>query len=788
VLGSGVPGGKRLRYAAPILLLAFFALGMVQVTHASLTFDEGPHLAIGYATLRTGDFRLQPVHIHPPLANVLAAAPLLLQDDLPDPRAVSGWEINSLSAITDAVVWQCPYPKRIAVAGRVPILFLGTLLGALIYRWAQDLGGHNAALLALALYAFDPNCIAHAALITTDTAATLFIVATLYVMYHWSRANHTPYARWSKLTLAGVLLGLALLTKVSALMLIPVTGAIVLIKAWVLEKRAKQSLVRAALWLSSLLLLAGFTVWAGYRFEVATVPGFASHVPAATHLKIYLSLREHYELGHPAYALGRVSHHGWWWYFPLAFILKTPLPVLILGFINLGRICSVLSMRLSRRWLSRLPALLSLSLFPAAYAVSALFSTVDIGYRHLLPLLPFLQLTTGVGMGSAWTLPPLRLVRTARLRHLTLTILLGWMALGTMSTLPYPLTFFNEIAGGPSQGYRYLVDSNLDWGQNLWDLRRWMDQHGERHVFYAHYSPARPEAYGVPADFLPPDPRAVEFTPWHPAPGLYAIGATVLQGPYAPDLNTFAWFRYYEPVAVLGHALFLYRVPPSPTPSWAVLCAGTLEPALLKARTGNPMIRIIRPDCTQSQVYPEREGPGLYVTPPTLSEPDSGYLLLVERNAAGDPTLHVFSVDHGAPAPEHPIVPTVTMDGPLAFLGYTVVTEQPAPGHPLLVQTHWRITGVPTRPLSLMAHLTGPLEEAVAVGDSLGYSIDQWQPGDILIQTHRLDIPAELTEGTELNLRFGAYWLDTMERWHLASEPTRVAISPSLPITLKETQ
>ncbi|HHE70955.1 MAG TPA: hypothetical protein ENL34_01550, partial [Chloroflexi bacterium] len=86
MLGSGIPIGERLRYAAPILLLAFFALGMVQVTHASLTFDEGPHLAIGYATLRTGDFRLQPIHIHPPLANVLAAAPLLLQDDLPDPR------------------------------------------------------------------------------------------------------------------------------------------------------------------------------------------------------------------------------------------------------------------------------------------------------------------------------------------------------------------------------------------------------------------------------------------------------------------------------------------------------------------------------------------------------------------------------------------------------------------------------------------------------------------------------------------------------------------------------
>ena len=87
-----------------LLLLVFFALGMTQVRYASITFDEGPHLAVGYTTLRTRDLRLQPVHIHPPLANVLAAAPLLLQPDLPDPTTIDGWESASLSAIADAVV------------------------------------------------------------------------------------------------------------------------------------------------------------------------------------------------------------------------------------------------------------------------------------------------------------------------------------------------------------------------------------------------------------------------------------------------------------------------------------------------------------------------------------------------------------------------------------------------------------------------------------------------------------------------------------------------------------
>ena len=105
---------------------------MTHARTASITFDEGPHLAIGYATLRAGDLRLQPVHIHPPLANCMAAAPLLLQDDLPDPRAISGWEIASLSAITDSVVWQYPHPRRLALASRFPIILMTLLLGTII--------------------------------------------------------------------------------------------------------------------------------------------------------------------------------------------------------------------------------------------------------------------------------------------------------------------------------------------------------------------------------------------------------------------------------------------------------------------------------------------------------------------------------------------------------------------------------------------------------------------------------------------------------------------------------
>ncbi|MEA3308575.1 MAG: phospholipid carrier-dependent glycosyltransferase, partial [Chloroflexota bacterium] len=553
----GTRAGDRLRpdwraYGAQLLLLAlllaYFAQGLAQVTAASITFDEGPHLAIGYATLRTGDFRLQPVHVHPPLANVLAAAPLLLQPDLPNPREIDGWELNSLSAITDAVVWQYPHPRRLAVAGRLPILLLSVLLGALVYRWSADLGARRAGLLALALCAFDPNLIAHGSLITTDMAAVCFSVAVLYTVSRRGSEKARERDRW--LLAAGVLLGLAQLAKVSALMLVPVVGLLLSVESYRLQiesyklqvaswKRWLAQFVRHALWV---FLPAILVVWAGYGFEVGPVPGLPFPVPAATHLKIFLALREHYALGHPTFLLGRLNDHGWWWYFPVAFALKTPLPTLILA-LWAGLCMAFYITRNLPNVKRQMSKWLPVTLFPLLYAGSTLFSTVNIGYRHLLPILPFLY----IGITSC------KSQVKSYISQITHYGLLVWLLLGTLATSPYPLTFFNELAGGPENGYRSLVDSNLDWGQNLWDLKSWMDDNAYKHVYYAHYSPARPAAYGIHADFLPPDPRAVAFTSWCPEPGLYAISATVLQGPYAPDRNTYAWFRAQEPAARLGN-------------------------------------------------------------------------------------------------------------------------------------------------------------------------------------------------------------------------------------------
>ncbi len=725
---------------ALLLLLCLFAQALGHARRSSLTFDEGPHLAAGYAYLRTGDLRLQPVHIHPPLANILAAAPLLLQPDLPDPRTVDGWGIASLSAITDTVIWQYPHPARLAMAGRLPIILMTLLLGAVVFRWARDLSGAWGEIIALTLYAFDPNIIAHGSLVTTDMATTWWGTLALFLTWRFLRASQWRRSK-RYFASAGVALGLALASKVSALALIPV-----LVLLWLIPpgKPLRQRLIAVA----GNLLLSALVLWAVYGFEARPITGIPWPLPAATHLEIYRSLQEHYRLGHPAFLRGCNSNRGWWFYFPVAFLLKTPLPTLLL-FIG----ALVKGIRTVRRkspahrpltpWIARWGPIL---LFPLWYLALTPMSSVNIGYRHLLPLLPFLFIYTGCLL--RFTFYALRF---------TLYMLLLWLLIGTLRIAPHYLAFFNEIIRGPDNGYRYLVDSNLDWGQNLWELRDWMRANRVERVFYAHFSPARPQVYGIQADFLPPDPRAVPFAPLAPAPGIYAIGATVLQGVYTPDVNTYAWFRTHEPVARLGHALFIYRVDPRPAPTWAAVCADpvpVLDAEVIRANLGQPQLRVLSVDCWRGWVWPTGDT-GLFVLPPDAASPPGTTLELSARHPDGRPAYQAFRADT-RPSPEHPA--EIALEGPLTFLGIT--TEQRPSA--LEVYTWWQVTEGPIpRPFSIMGHLLNAAGEMIGQADGLAVSPTELLPGDILIQCHRF----EGAPGMPLSLRTGVYWLDTMERW-----------------------
>ena len=199
-----------------------------------------------------------------------------------------------------------------------------------------------------------------------------------------------------------------------------------------------------------------------------------------------------------------------------------------------------------------------------------------------------------------------------------------WFVGGTWKVAHSPLEFFNELAGGSKGGYQYLVDSNIDWGQNLWTLRQWIEQSDVDQVKYAHYSPASPEQYDIQSVFLPPDPRAITFTPWHPESGTYVIGATILQGAYTSDPNTYAYFRAREPDARIGGALFIYNIDQRLKPSCVVSCDLEPTPDTIRRQLSDHTVRVIQIDCQQTQVFPTSEGTGFVITSPKGNVPISG--------------------------------------------------------------------------------------------------------------------------------------------------------------------
>ena len=775
---SKVPVGLHL--VALALLCLMFAQGVGSAVRTSITVDEGLHIASGYTIWRSGDYRL--VEEHPPLVKLLEALPLLPVPDLPDPRTLPAWDeaaaptAESLPLLHMAQQLIYPYRPidRLVVAARIPSALLAALLGAVVFRWAADLGGGRAGLLALCLLAFDPNVVAHAAVAGTDLGTACFVTLALFTLTRFLRRPTGPRLIW-----AGVALGLAQAAKLSAALLLPVAALLILLG---LPKRRLASL-------TLLLGLTGVTFWGIYGFEIGSAPGLPFPVPAASHAIPWMRLLEHTGSGHPAFLLGENSAQGWWYYFPVAFALKTPLPTLILltvaALANLRRpSCAHFA-----HWRTHVRRWGALTLFTALYILSSLLSTLNIGYRHLLPILPLLFVAIGTLIQRA---APSRLTFDAS--RFTLYALLAWLALGALRIFPHYLAYFNELAGGPDEGYRFLADSNTDWGQAYKDLARFQQARGIGPVRLSAFIFYDPAIYGVEYEPLTPmrgDTPAVFPSRFDPPPGDYVISATTLDGIPLADPEMYDWFRRREPDAKIGHALFYYHVTePGPPPGWVAQCTtpvAPLSPQAVAEGFGRDDLRRAYFDCTQSWLYPDGgESPGWYVifrggeteTEFIQFQREPLTLTYEQRVPRGEPsfTIHAWhprpsaawqaGMTSGpfvaAPSDCGPaqafdagtrVTAPVEMNGPLAFLGYRLDDETIVLGQTVELWTYWAVTQPPTGPVSLMAHLLNEAGQPAAVGDGLGAPVEQWRPGDVILQRHALPLPP--------NAAPGAYWVQS---------------------------
>lgn len=527
-------------WLALALLWLAFTLLLTSAVKKSPTMDEGNHIARGAAFLGTGDPRLSLEH--PPLVNTLSALPAHLLLDLRLPLdAGPWWEAAEWYHFADDFLWRAnPNPEQIVFLARLPVMGLGLLLAALVFRWASDLGGARAGLLALALVALDPNLLAHARLSTTDLGGTFFVFLAAYALWSYARSP----GRW-RLVAAGIAMGLAFSAKMSAALFGPLLALALMGDALVAGPGRARRVVARLVALAIMAALALLTVWAAYGFQAGPLDPGGITLPAPTYVRGVRAIWSKSSSASPNYLLGEIKDAGWWYYFVVALLVKTPLPTLALWL---------------QSWFRRPGrAALFILLPPALYFLATTTSNLNIGYRHLLPILPFLAVCAGQVASAA--------LRFA-FRVLPFFLVL-WLALNSLFIYPHFLAFFNAVQGGPEHGWRVLADSNIDWGQDLKGLKAYMDAHQIERVKLSWFGSAYPERYGIAYDPLPGVGFPSHFDLWSdppfnradPEPGVYAISATNLVGAVLPDHEIYAWFREREPAAKVGYSIFIYEVP-----------------------------------------------------------------------------------------------------------------------------------------------------------------------------------------------------------------------------------
>lgn len=527
--------------------------------------DEQNHLARGLAFLHSGDPRLSLEH--PPLVNSLSALPLLTLPTLHIPFDDPSWvDLAPAGAywyfFADKLLWQANQDvTRMIFLARLPIIFLTIGLALLGYRFARALWGRTAVPFALFLFLFEPNLLAHGRLTTTDLGGTFFNLLAFYLVWQlWQ----TPQWHWPRWAWTAVGLGLSFSSKLSTLSFVPILGLLAILPLYPTSPPAPywQAVARRLAQLISAGCLALLVTWACFGFEwgvfrfasdrLAFLNSYSGPMPTfwAGIDQILNVSRD----GRSTFLLGQFSNNGFWHYFPVAFLVKTPLAILLSFPIAL--------LAGWRRPAGR-TAVLFLCLPACLYFGISIWSGVNIGYRHLLPMLPFLLLLI-VG-----------LVGHGRGRFL-LAVFTAVLLLETLTAHPHYLSFFNQAAGGPANGHTLLIDSNIDWGQDLRRLKTWMDAQGVDTINLGWFGTARPDYYGIhyqplpglggvgqPAFFDAWWQQPPPFNPTQPEPGLYAISATSLQEfPLQDDEKlVYAWFRQRPPDARIGYSIFIYEVP-----------------------------------------------------------------------------------------------------------------------------------------------------------------------------------------------------------------------------------
>lgn len=604
---------KNQYYLVTIILLAVFIVSVLLSLQESTTSDERAHIPAAYSYVKYLDMHINPEH--PPLLKDLAGLPLLFMD-LRFPIENTLWTEGLKEPLGDRFIYNEQWDlgtmfifsndaDAVMFWSRFPIILIALLLGFFIFQWTKELAGTVAGLFALVLYAFDPNVLGHNHYVTTDLGIAAFIFISFYFFIKFLKKP-----AWKNVLLAGIFLGLAQLTKFSAVLLFPYFGLILVVYALAKKNPAfiKLSVLKfkwndfwnfIGKYILVVIICFGI-IWISYNFNTFNMPenriaevseayignGEAGAItkniinkissiplmgPIADYLWGVAMVLVRVAGGNTYYFMGEIYKEAKALYFPLVFSIKETLPFLFLllttSLFTLFQISKNLYeqknglikkvWKIITNYLRTGLIQYSMFGFVVLYSYLSITGNLTIGFRHLFPIMPFLYVLIAKKVFDFSKNIHSKLSRVTF--NISLSIIVIWIILIPIIHFPSYLSYFNELVGGPKNGYHYVTDSNTDWGQDLKRLASFLNNHPEiGKIRVDYFGGASPEYY-----------LRDKFVQWHsywdPEPGWYAVSAGYMQESIYKKKplgeKSYLWTLNYEPIRI-GDSIFVYYITP----------------------------------------------------------------------------------------------------------------------------------------------------------------------------------------------------------------------------------
>lgn len=597
---------KNYKYIIAFTIIIMASISFSLAWNDSLTFDEVAHIPAGYSYVVKHDYRLNPEH--PPLLKVLsgiAILPLRPHFDTSQDfwtTADSGGEFGQWTAGRYLLHQAGNNTDWLVFLARTPIILISVGFALFLFYWGRKIGGVITGLFALILYAFDPNILGHNHFVTTDLGIAVVIAIAFYFFLSFLK-----YPTWANALYGGLTLGVAQVTKFSAIMLIPFFGLLLVIYPLIIYIKKDQNRLRICFDYLIKGVCAMITmvcmIWIVYipvtynmpASVLSTIAPIKAQTEEKARDQIFLTFIEktnQYTLlrpyamytqglmqvlnrvdgGNGSYFLQNVSSDASPLYFPFVFIAKQTLIhlffytiAIILFFAALFYNSYDLVTKKMHGACKRFRSFvvfrfheLTLGLFIVFYSYISITGNLNIGFRHLFPMMPLLYILTAKVVIDSYK--NLRGKKRKTLVRNTFSALLAVLVITVISAYPYYMSYFNILFGGPKNGYTYVTDSNSDWGQDLKRLKAYLNEHPE-------IDKIRIDYFG--GDNIHNRIGEGKYILWWDSKrpierGYYAISVNYLQGSIydknKPYDDSYQWTKDLKPIDQVGTSILIYKI------------------------------------------------------------------------------------------------------------------------------------------------------------------------------------------------------------------------------------